>query len=119
MDDELIRFRRAAERENRGRRAIRRRYSLTLHQHAVDYYHVRRQQGAGLRAIALALGIAPWSLHRWTRRLKPRPPFRAIELSDADASAQPPSMVISLTAAGPRVEGLTVETAARLLTLLR
>jgi hypothetical protein len=30
MDDELIRFRRAAQRENRRRRAIRRRYSLTL-----------------------------------------------------------------------------------------
>jgi hypothetical protein len=28
-------------------------------------------------------------------------------------------VVIQMTAAGPRVEGLTVETAARLLTLLR
>ena len=117
MDHELIRFRRAAERENRGRRAIRRRYSLTLQQHAVDYCHVRRQQGDGLRTIATALGIAPWSLHRWTGRLKPRPPFRPIELRDAAASA--PAMVLTLTAAGPRVDGLTVETAARLLMLLR
>jgi hypothetical protein len=30
-----------------------------------------------------------------------------------------PSVVITMTADGPRVEGLTVETAARLLTLLR
>jgi hypothetical protein len=29
------------------------------------------------------------------------------------------AVVIQMTAAGPRVEGLTVETAARLLTLLR
>lgn len=119
MDNELIRFRRAAERENRGRRAIRRRYSRTLQQHAVDYCHARRQRGDGVRAIAAALGIAPWSLHRWTRRLKPRPPFRPIELRDGDASAQPPPMVITMTAAGPRVEGLTVDTAARLLMLLR
>jgi hypothetical protein len=80
MDDELIRFRRAAERENRGRRAIRRRYSPTLQHQAVDYCHSRRQQGEGVRTIAAALGIAPWSLHRWTRRLTARPRFRPIEL---------------------------------------
>jgi hypothetical protein len=38
---------------------------------------------------------------------------------DADASAPPPSLAITFTAVGPRVEGLTVETAAHLLTLLR
>lgn len=119
MDDTLIRFRRAAEHENRGRRAIRRRYSLTVQQHAVDYCHARRQRGDGLRGIAAALGIAPWSLHRWMRRLNPRPPFRPIELRDADPPAPPPSMVITVTPAGLRVEGLTVDTAARLLARLR
>lgn len=119
MDDEVARFRKAAERENRGRRAIRRRYSRTLQQQAVDYCHIRRQQGHGFRTIAASLGVAPWSLERWMRRLQPRPPFRAIAVTEPARVVEPPSLVMTLTATGPRVEGLTVETAARLLTLLR
>jgi hypothetical protein len=43
MDDALMRFRRAADRENRGR-PLRRRYSPGLQQQAVAYWH---QQGRG------------------------------------------------------------------------
>lgn len=119
MDDEVVRFRRAAERENREGRAIRRRYSRTLQQQAVDYCQARRQQGGGVRAIAASLGIAPWSLHRWMRRLPPRSSFRAIALTEPAVVAPGPSVMITMTATGPRVEGLTVEMAAQLLTLLR
>jgi hypothetical protein len=119
MDEELSRFRAAAARENRGRRAIRRRYSPTLQEQAVAYCERRQHQGAGVRAIAAALGIAPWSLHRWMRQRQRRRPFRRIELGDAAPPTPPATVVITFTAAGPRVEGLTVETAAQLLARLR
>ena len=119
MDEELSRFRAAAARENRGRRAIRRRYSPTLQHQAVAYCVRRRQEGAGVRAIAAALGVAPWSLHRWTRRLQSRRPFRRIELSEAVPPAVPATVVVTFTTAGPRVEGLTVDAAAQLLARLR
>ena len=64
MDRDLVRFRRAAVRENRGRRDVRRRYSPTLRQLAVTYCLTRRRQGERLRDVAPALGVAPWSLHR-------------------------------------------------------
>jgi transposase-like protein len=119
MDEELSRFRAAAARENRGRRAIRRRYSPTLQEQAVAYCVRRQHQGAGVRAIAAALGIAPWSLHRWMRQRQRRRPFRRIELGDAAPPTPPATVVITFTAAGPRVEGLTVDTAAQLLARLR
>ena len=119
MDEELRRFRAAAARENHGRRAIRRRYSPALQHQAVTYCVRRQQEGAGVRAIAAAVGIAPWSLHRWRRQLERRRRFRRIELDDAAPPAPPTTVVITLTAAGPRVEGLTVDTAAQLLARLR
>lgn len=119
MDEELTRFRAAAARENRGRRAIRRRYSPMLQEQAVAYCVRRQHEGAGVRTIAAALGIAPWSLHRWIRQRPRRPPFRRIELSEAVPPAMPATVVITFTAAGPRVEGLTADTAAQLLARLR
>jgi transposase-like protein len=119
MDEEISRFRAAAARENRGRRAIRRRYSPALQQQAVAYCVRRQHEGTGVRAIAAALGIAPWSLQRWRRRLQPRGPFRRIALGEAAQPAPPATVVITFTVAGPRVEGLTVDTAAQLLARLR
>ena len=119
MEQELIRFRRAADRENRGRRAICRRYSPTLQRQAVNYCQSRQQHGQGLRSIAAALGIAPWTLYRWMRGSARRPRFRPIEVIPPEPSAVTPVLVVTVTTDGPRVEGLTVETAARLLTLLR
>jgi hypothetical protein len=118
MDEAVIHFRQAADRENRDRRGQRRRYSLPLQQQAVDYWR-RQRQHDGLRTIAAALGVAPWTLHRWTRAVEPRRRFRRIEVSEPVPIVAVSSVVITLTARGPRVEGLTIETAARLLTLLR
>jgi hypothetical protein len=120
MDQELVRFRKAAARENRGRRDVRRRYSTTLHQQAVRYWLMRRAEGDGLRDVAAALGVAPWSLHRWTRQGKTRQRFQPVQVVVPETPrAVAPSLVVVLRPDGPRVEGLDVDAAARLLALLR
>lgn len=120
MDDALIRFRQAADRENR-RRPVRRRYSSELQKRAVAYCEQRRGK-EGVRTIAAALGVSVTSLQRWLRRSPQvrRPRFRSIEIIQPPPSPETgTSVAIQITVAGPRVEGLTVEMAARLLTLLR
>jgi hypothetical protein len=119
MDQELVRFRQAAALENRGRHDVRRRYSPTLRQQAVTYCLTRRRAGVCMRDVAAALGVAPWSLHRWTKQSKARGRFAPVRVV-APAPPRPvPGIVIVLSAAGPRIEGLDVEAAARLLALLR
>jgi hypothetical protein len=118
MDQTLVHFRKVAARENRGRRDVRRRYSSTLRRSAVEYWLTRRQHGARLRDVAAALGVAPWSLHRWMREGKRRAHFRPVAVAAPTAPVASPVVVV-MGAAGPRVEGLTVESAARLLALLR
>jgi transposase-like protein len=118
MDQALVRFRQVAARENRGRRDVRRRYSPTLRQQAVAYWLTRRDQGERFRDVAAALGVAPWSLHRWTREGKGRAHFRPVAVAAAPTPLAPP-LVVVMGAAGLRVEGLDVESAARLLALLR
>ena len=120
MDQELVRFRKAAARENRGRRDVRRRYSPTLQQQAVHYWLTRRAEGDGLRDVAVALGVAPWSLFRWTRRGKTRRRFHPVQV----VAPEPPrvvtsGLVVMIGPEGPRVEGVDLATAARLLALLR
>ena len=120
MDQELVLFRKTASLENRGRRDVRRRYSPTLHQQAVRYWLTRRAQGDGLRDVAAALGVAPWSLHRWTRQVKTRRRFHSVQV----VAPEPPEaiahgLVVVMRTDGLHVEGLDVEAAARLLALLR
>lgn len=120
MDHALVRFRQAAARENRGRHDVQRRYSPTLRRQAVKYWLIRRQHGERLRDVAAALGVAGWSLHRWTRESPRRPRFRRIAVVAAPTpTPAPSSLAIVIGAMGPRVEGLDVESAARLLALLR
>lgn len=120
MDQELVRFRKAASRENRGRRDVRRRYSTTLQQQAVQYCLRRRAEGECLRDVAAALGVAPWSLHRWTRQVSARRRFHPVQvIAPEPPSAVAHGLVVVMRADGPRVEGLDVEAAARLLALLR
>lgn len=119
MDDAVRRFRDAANRENRGRRAIRRRYSPVLQREALRYYDRQAAEGVGVREVAATLGVAPWSLHRWRRRHRSGPGFQRVEVVAPIAESAGPGLVVVVTANGPRVEGLDVETAARLLTLLR
>ena len=120
MDDAVRRFRDAANRENRGRRLIRRRYSPALQREAVRYCQRQAAEGVGVRAVAAALGVAPWSLHRWMRRHRfGRPGFQRVKVVTPIQELAAPGLVVVMTAHGPRIEGLDVEATARLLTLLR
>jgi transposase-like protein len=116
MDDTVTGFRQAAELENQHRRT-RRRYSRELRQRAVEYWQQRKGHER-VRTTAAALGLSPTTLQRWTRASR-QPRFRRIKVPAAAPRAETGSVTVVLTAAGPRVEGLTVESAARLLTLLR
>lgn len=116
MDDILAQFLQAAELENRHRRT-RRRYSRELQQRAVEYWQQRKAHER-FPTIAAALGVSPTTLQRWTRASRP-PRFRRIEVMTAAPREETPPVAVVITAAGPRVEGLTVESAVRLLTLLR
>ncbi|MEO7192740.1 MAG: hypothetical protein ABI051_16955 [Vicinamibacterales bacterium] len=118
MDQALKQFWTAASRENRGRAGVRRRYSSALQAAAVRYWQRRREAGARLPVVAAALGVAPWSLRRWAER-----PSGSARFVPVQVTPLPPvptaRLVIVLDARGVRVEDLDVETAARLLTLLR
>jgi hypothetical protein len=76
MDQALTAFREAADRENRHRR-VRRRYSPTLQQQALEYWQQRRRL-EGVRAIAARLGVSVTTLQRWTRGLPGRSRFRRV-----------------------------------------
>jgi hypothetical protein len=117
--DRLVEFRNAAARENRGRRGLQRRYSPALQAQAVEYWRTRQRQGDGLRVVAAALGVAHWSLHRWVAASKRRPRFHRVQIVPPMPAAAAPSLVIAIPSVGARVEGLDVEAAAKLLTLLR
>src|SRR5215831_20683977 len=119
MDQALIEFQRAADRENRGRRRLQRRYSPALQQQAVEYWRVRHRGGKGLRAVAATLGVAHWTLYRWVQASKASAAFRPVRVGTVDHGGSPSKLVIHWTAEGPRVEGLDVESAARLLMLMR
>jgi transposase-like protein len=119
MDHALVEFRRAAARENRGRRGLQRRYSPALQAQAVEYWQMRQGQGDGLRVVAAALGVAHWSLHRWVNASKRYPRFDRVEIMTPALAAPALPLVIALPTVGARVEGLDVEAAAKLLALLR
>lgn len=117
MDHAVRQFRAAAARENRGRRGLQRRYSPALRAQAVRYWGARRQAGDVLRDVAVTLGVAPWSLYRWMQRAPA--PVRFAPVHVETATPPDPRLIVVMDARGPRVEGLDVETAARLLALLR
>ena len=119
MDQALVEFRKAAARENRGRRGLQRRYSPALQAQAVAYWRARQRQGERLRVVAAALGVAHWSLHRWMRASKRHDRFHPVQIVTSVPSVPRPRLVIELPTIGVRVAGLDVETAAHLLTCLR
>jgi transposase-like protein len=119
MDQALVQFRHAAARENRGRRGLERRYSPALQQRAVEYWRQRRRAGDGVPAVAAALGVAPWSLHRWIQASKTHVRFHPVQVITPEPVRAVQTVVIRLTADGPQVEGLDVEAVAKLLVLLR
>ncbi len=119
MDHDVKAFRAAAGRENGSRTGLQRRYSPALRAQAVRCWHVRRRAGESLRDVAVALGVAPWSLHRWTRSSPTRARFHPVEVVPAAVPSVDAGLVVVLNAESTRVEGLDVESAARLLALLR
>ena len=114
MDDAVQRFRRQAGRELGDRQGAERRYSDGLRQQAVAYWRAREPAGDGVRAVATALGIAPVSLRRWAQD----PRFRPVRVI-ADTAPVLTHLVVIIDAAGVRVEGVDVETAAQLIARLR
>ena len=119
MDQAVVHFRKAAARENRHRGSVRRRYSSTLQQEAVEYCRARQRQGDGVRDVAAALGVAPWSLYRWTRACEERGRFHEVQVVASGSRSAGAAAVVIMTADGLRVEGLDVDAAAQLLRLLR
>ena len=114
MDQALVRFRKAAARENRHRR--RPRYSVALQRQAVEYWRSRQRVGEGFREVGAALRVAPWSLARWTRACNDGG-FHEVQIV---AGASPrPAPVVLVSAEGLRVEGLDLDATAQLLRLLR
>ena len=60
------------------------------------------------------------TLQRWMRGVTARPQFRRVEVRQpVPVAVDAVPVVMTMTADGPRIEGLTVATVARLLTLLR
>lgn len=119
MDQALVRFRQAAARENRDRGSVRRRYSARLQHQAVAYWRVRQREGAGLRDVAAALGVAAWSLHRWTRACEDSGRFHEVQVVTSESGSHGAAPVVVMSADGVRVEGLDLEATAQLLRLLR
>ena len=119
MDHALIRFRQAAARANRNRQGLQRRYSKRLQLQAVEYLRTRQQQGDGLRQVAVALGVAPWSLYRWSRTSDKRERFREVQVAASASPSATGRPVVIMSADGLRVEGLDLTAAAELLRLLR
>ena len=120
MDAVLTSFRKAAAAENRDRTGLRRRYSAAVRQHAITYWREQRRRGVGVRRVAADLGVAQWSLHRWIRAATVDRPFRPVMVATAEPETGAVATVtLRITPEGPRIDGLDVESAARLIRLLR
>jgi hypothetical protein len=108
MDEAVQRFRRQAGRELGDREGTERRYSVGLREQAVAYWRTRARAGDGLKTVATALGVAPWSLRRWAAGAGGVGAARAC-VGRRDRAG----------CADVRVEGLDLDTAAELLARLR
>jgi hypothetical protein len=85
----------------------------------VEYWLARQRHGDGMRVVAAALGIAPWSLYRWTRIYEQHVRFHPIQIVDNSPAVADASLVMVMRPDGLRIEGLDIQTAAQLLKLLR
>lgn len=116
MDEAVERFRRQARRELGDRQGAERRYSEDLRTQAIAYWRTRASQGDGLNVVATALGIAPWTLHRWART---GTALQRVEVLADAAPARSTWLTLLVTADTLRVDGLDVDTAAQLIARLR
>ena len=119
MDQDVKAFRVAAKRENGKRTGLQRRYSPALRRQAVRCWRARQEAGGALREVAVALGVAPWSLYRWSRASPARARFHPVAIVAPEGPTEGAQLVVVVGATSTRVEGLDVATAARLLALLR
>jgi len=119
MDHVLIEFRKAATRENRGRRGLQRRYSPALQRRAVEYWRHQRAGGGSVPTVAAAVGVAPWSLHCWIHAAQVHRHFHPVQVLPPAPVRPVMSLSLRFTADGPRVEGLDIETVAKLPVLMR
>ena len=69
--------------------------------------------------MAAALGVAPWTLNRWTRTLETDERFHEVQVVASASPSAAVAPVLIMTADGLRVEGLDIDAAAQLLRLLR
>ena len=111
--DALQQFRRQVARELGDRQGAERRYSADLRHAAVAYWRTREAAGAGLRAVATALGVAPVSLRRWAQDERVRP---VQVVPDAGPETR---VVVTISADGVRIDGLDVAAVAQLVARLR
>ncbi len=119
MDQDVKAFRAAAQQENGQRTGLQRRYSPALRGQAVRCWRARQAAGEALRDVGVALGVAPWSLYRWTRASPAGARFHPVAIVAPERRTGSADLVVVVGATSTRVEGLDVETAARLLALLR
>ena len=109
MEGRAGRFRESVRDQNAGRNQ-RRRFTESQQREALTYFDSRRSAGATIAEVATELGIGKTTLERWRRR---RSSFVRVEAVGADST---PLCVVSPS--GYRIEGLSLDQAAELLSRL-
>ena len=121
MDHELSELRRALA--DQGPRGPGRRVPRLLRERLLVAIRQRRARGVGVAELAGALGLSGETLRRWLEDDVEEPPRgghpRPMPVAVIGREAQSSGALSLVTPSGLRVEGLSVETAAELLTRLR
>jgi transposase-like protein len=115
MPDPTARLRRQARQFLNTTSPTATRYSASFRREAIDHARIRIAEGVSVARIAREIGLRPRALQVWLRS-KPRPTLRRVRVADPPPPPDPSVAVV--TPAGVRVEGLDLESAARLLRLL-
>jgi hypothetical protein len=106
MDHELRTLRRELGRSERGRGIW---YPDPLRERIAAWARARRADGATLREIASEVGVCAASLRRWTLATTSAPALLPIEVvKDPDPIDHPSEHLRITTAAGHKIEGLTI-----------
>lgn len=113
--DQAARLRRELERQSRRRE--RRRYPAALRREAIAYAREQRDEGVSILRIAGALGLRVGTLRNWLGRRSPvaQAAFQRVELVAARAVSTPAQPLVVTTPRGLRIEGLDLDTLARLI----
>ena len=109
MQRRAAQFRESVRAGNGGRQE-RRRFSGEQREEALAYLEARRLDGVSVASVAAELGIGKTTLERWRRR---RTSFVRVEAVAADGAT-----VCVVSPSGYRIEGLSLDQAAELLSRL-